>query len=131
MGYRWVEHTAELELEIDARDRESVFADALRALAELLADDGHGNRVSRDVVVEGREPGVLLVGWLDELVYLAETEDLIPEDVERIELSEAGLSASVRCHVGRPRHLVKAATYHRLAFKPSDGRFYARVVLDV
>jgi SHS2 domain-containing protein len=64
-------------------------------------------------------------------VYLAETEDLFPEAVERIELSEGRLSATVRLRVGRPRHLVKAATYHRLACKHSDGRFRARVVLDV
>ena len=131
MAYRWVEHTAELELEIDARDREGVFADALRAMAELLADEGYGDYVSREVSVEGGEPGALLVGWLDELVYLAETEDLIPDELEGIELSDGRLTASVRCHVGRPRHLVKAATYHRLVFKQSDGRLRATVVLDV
>ena len=73
----------------------------------------------------------LLAQWLDELVYRAETEDLVPEDAERIELTERGLLATVRCHHGRPRHLVKGATYHRLAFEPSDGGFRATVVLDV
>jgi protein archease len=131
MAYRWVEHTAELELEIDARDREGVFADALHAMAELLADEGSGDCVSREVSVAGGEPGALLVGWLDELAYLAETGDLIPEELERIELSDGRLTASVRCRVRRLRHLVKAATYHRLAFKQSDGPLRARVVLDV
>ena len=71
------------------------------------------------------------MGWLEELVFLAETEDLVPEDVERIELSEHRLVATVRCHRGRPRHLVKGATYHRLAFERAAGGFRATVVLDV
>jgi SHS2 domain-containing protein len=64
-------------------------------------------------------------------VYRAETEDLVPEDVECIELSERGLIAAVRCHLGNPRHVVKGTTLHRLAFEPSDHGFRATVVLDV
>ena len=131
MSYRWVEHTSEVELEIEAPTEEAVFRQALRALGELVGDGSRGVAVSCEVVVAGREPALLLAQWLDELVYRAETEDLVPEDAERIELTERGLLATVRCHHGRPRHLVKGATYHRLAFEPSDGGFRATVVLDV
>lgn len=131
MSYRWVEHTGELELEIEAPTEEGVFADALKALAELLADDGRSARLTRDVEVAGRERAVLLVDWLDELVYLAETESLVPEEAVLIELSDRGLVASVRCHHGDPRHLVKGATYHRLVFEPTRRGFRAGVVLDV
>ncbi|MGZ4183282.1 MAG: archease, partial [Solirubrobacteraceae bacterium] len=73
MSYRWVEHTAEVEVEIEAKSEEAVFADALHAFGELLGDGGGGQRVLREVVLDGRERSALLVGWLDELVYLAET----------------------------------------------------------
>jgi SHS2 domain-containing protein len=131
LSYRWAEHTAEVQMEIEATTEEAVFADALHALGELLADDGGGERVWREVAVDGRERGALLVGWLDELVFLAETEDLVPEEAERIEVSDRGLVATVRCRRGSPRHLVKGATYHRLRFERSDSRFRATVVLDV
>ncbi|MGZ4198512.1 MAG: archease, partial [Solirubrobacteraceae bacterium] len=68
MSYRWVEHTGELELEIDAPTEEQVFGDALEAFAELLVDADHGSEVSREIRVAGRERAVLLVEWLDELV---------------------------------------------------------------
>ena len=103
----------------------------MHALHELLADDARGEQVCREVVVDGRDRGALLLGWLDELVYLAETEDLVPDEVERLELSDRGLVATVRCRRGGPRHLVKGATYHRLAFERSDSGFRATVVLDV
>jgi protein archease len=131
MSYRWVEHTAEAEVEIEAESEEAVFEDALHAFGELLGDGGVGQRVLREVVLDGRERSALLVGWLNELVYLAETEDLVPEEVEWIEVGKEGLRASVRCRRGNARHVVKAATYHRLAFGPSDAGFRARVVLDV
>lgn len=131
LSYRWVEHTAELELEIDAPDEAMVFADAARALAELLGEERRGEPARREIAVEESERAVLLVRWLDELVFLAETEKLVPDEVERIALSDTGLDAEVRCHRGEPRHLVKGTTYHRLAFGPSAEGFHARVVLDV
>jgi len=131
MSYRWVEHTGELQLEIEAPTEEQVFGDALKALAELLGDDGHGSCLPREIRVAGPERAVLLVEWLDELVYLAETESLVPEEVERIELTDGGVVAGVRCHRGNPRHLVKGATYHRLAFAATRDGFRATVVLDV
>ena len=94
MTYRWAEHTAEVELEIEAPTEEAVFTEALHALAELLGDGARGDRVSCAVAVTGPERAVLLAQWLDELVYRAETEDLVPEEVERIELSEGGLRTS-------------------------------------
>jgi len=131
VSYRWVEHTAELEMEIEAPTEEGVFVDALLALAELLGDDGRGACVLREIAIRGRERAALLVGWLDELVYIAETEDLVPEDTVRIELSDGDLVATVHCRRGSPRHLIKAATYHRLVFEPSGHGFRATVVLDV
>jgi SHS2 domain-containing protein len=131
VSYRWVEHTAELEMEIEASTEEGVFVDALLALADLLGDGGRGAPVCREVAIGGRERAVLLVEWLDELVFIAETEDLVPENAVRIALSGDGLVATVRCRRGSPRHLIKAATYHRVAFAPAGHGFRATVVLDV
>jgi SHS2 domain-containing protein len=131
VSYHWVEHTGEVELEIEGPTAEAVFTEALRALAELIDDGCRGDSVVREIALVGRERSVLLVQWLDELVYRAETEDLVPEDAVRIELDQHGLAAAVRCHRGHPRHLVKAATYHRLVFEASKRGFRATVVLDV
>jgi SHS2 domain-containing protein len=131
MGYRWVEHTAELELEIEAPTEEAVFADALHALAELLGDERSAGRVSREVTVDGRQRAALLAEWLNQLVYLIEAEDLVLEEVRPIELSDCALVATVHCHRGNPRHLVKGATHHRLAFERTQSGFRATVVLDV
>jgi SHS2 domain-containing protein len=132
--FRWVDHTAELELEIEAPSEAAVFAEALVALAELVGD-GDGPPVSREVEVAADDRALLLVEWLSELVYLSELEELVPERIAALELTEGTegrLRATVEGHRGRPRHLVKAVTLHRLELTgDDDAGWSARVVLDV
>jgi SHS2 domain-containing protein len=129
--YRWVEHTAELELEIEAASAEAVFEEALAALAELLGDGG-GDRVTRELELEAREPALLLVEWLGELVYLSEAERFVPERVASLALGDGSLHATVEGHLGEPAHLVKAVTLHRLELREVDTvGWRGRVVLDV
>jgi SHS2 domain-containing protein len=131
MAYRWVDHTAELELHVDADTETAVFEDALAALAELLRDGPGSELVVFDVAIAAADRATLLARWLDELVFRVETEDLVPETVERLALDAGGLRATVRAQRGRPRHLVKGVTYHRLTFDTVDGGYRATVVLDV
>ena len=125
-----MEHTAELELEIEASSEAAVFAEALRAFAELV-DGGSGRPVTREVEVEADDGAMLLVEWLSELVYLSEVEQFVPERIAALELSEGKLRATVEGHRGRPRHLVKAVTLHRLELRRDGDGWRARVVLDV
>jgi SHS2 domain-containing protein len=129
--YRWVDHTAEVELHIEAESREAVFADALTAFADLVSRDGEGERREHDVEVGARDDAGLLAAWLEELVFLAETEEFVPERVERLELIEARLRGRVAGRRGTPAHLVKAVTYHGLEFVQHGGLWRAKVVLDV
>jgi SHS2 domain-containing protein len=133
MAYGWAEHVGELELRIEAASEGEVFVDALRALHEVLGEDAApaGARAVRDVAVEGRERALLLAAWLEELAFLAETEGFVPEAVERLELGAAVLRARVAGREGAPPHLVKAVTYHRLAFEPAGDGWRAVAVLDV
>lgn len=134
--FRWVDHTAELELEIEAPSEEAVFADALTALAELLtsADEREGEGepgIRRDVSVEADDRPALLAAWMEELVFLAEIEGFEPVTVERLELGPCSADARVTGRLGRPRPLVKAVTYHRLSFGAANDGYRATVVLDV
>jgi SHS2 domain-containing protein len=129
--YRWVEHTAELELHIDAPTEGRVFVEALRAFAELVDEGPAGDVLVCAVALAAPDRGVLLVRWLEELVFRAETEGLVPEAVEDLELTADGLVATLRGRRGDPRHLVKGVSLHGLVFRPAGEGFEASVVLDV
>jgi SHS2 domain-containing protein len=131
--YGWGEHTGELELWVTASSEAGVFVEALGAMAELLGDeDGEpGVAAARSVAVEGADRARLLVGWLEELAFLAETEGFVPVRAEELQLLPGGLQARVAGFRGAPPHLVKAVTLHRLAFERCAEGWHARVVLDV
>jgi SHS2 domain-containing protein len=127
--YRFVEHTGELELDLEAGSAEGVLAEALRAFCEL-AGTGAGPAVEREVELDAPDTPALLAAWLDELLFLAETEQLLPVDAE-LAVSGSSVAGTMRLREGEPRPLVKAVTLHRLRFRPENGVWRGRVVLDV
>ena len=131
MTYRCVDHTSELELALEAGSEEELFLAGLAALREVLSEDASGPLERRDVELTARDREALLADWLGELVFLADAEAFAPEHVTALALADGRLQATVEGRRGRPRNLVKAVTYHRLAFAKEDGAWRARVVLDV
>jgi SHS2 domain-containing protein len=128
--YRWVDHTGEVELAIEARSEREVFADALVALAELLGVRGEGSERRAVTATAADRPG-LLAAWLEELAFLAESEGFEPTGLESLALAPGRLMATVSGRLGDPPPLIKAVTYHRLAFEPAGEGYRARVVIDV
>ena len=133
MSYRFVDHTAELQLEIDAPTREAVLEEAVLALGELLGGDGVPSGALRtlELVVGACDDPALLAAWIDELVFVSETEGLVPGRVERIETGPFGVHAAVSFTEGAPPHVVKGATYHDLELRRHGESWRGRVVLDV
>lgn len=128
--YRFLEHTAELELELEAESAAGVLREALRAFGEL-AGHGAGEAVEREVDVRAPDRPALLAAWLDELLFLAETEHLLPDEAD-VSVLDARATGRLRGRRGSPRPLVKGVTLHRLHFGQEDGGVWrGRVVLDV
>jgi SHS2 domain-containing protein len=135
--YRWLDHTAEIELELEAATERELLSDALAALKELLegepdqASSARGPVERRTVQASAGDRPALLAAWLEELLFLSESAGFIPLKVEDLSLDDGALTAIVAGRVGEPRPLVKAVTYHRLQFEPSERGYRARVVFDV
>ena len=128
--YRWVEHTGEIELAIEADSEREVFADSVAALVDLLEIEGEATE-PRVVEVTAPDRSALLAAWLEELVFLIETQGFEPVALGELELGADTVRAVVDGRPGEPPPLIKAVTYHRLAFEPSGSGYRATVVLDV
>lgn len=129
--YRWVDHTAEVELEIEAPTEREVLAEALAALGELLGFAGAVADEHRTIAVSAADRPALLASWLEELVFLAESDGFVATRLESLDLRDDSLQAAVGGALGEPPPLVKAVTYHRLEFAPTERGYFARVVFDV
>ena len=129
-----VEHTADRALRIYGRDLADLFGNAAAGMNSLmLAEDSRqtGN-VTKHIELAAADAEGLLVAWLSELAFWAETESLIFNRFDFIELSPARLRAVVR---GTPvqaldKH-VKAVTFHDLAIGRRPEGLVVTVVFDV
>jgi SHS2 domain-containing protein len=128
--YAWVDHTAELELRIEAPTLEQVYADAAAAFGELVRRVG-GDPYALDVGLDASDRAALLVEWLENFVFSADTLGFVPERVRELTIADTSLAATVDGIRGEPAPLVKAVTYHGLELEEKSDGFRARVVLDV
>jgi SHS2 domain-containing protein len=128
------EHTGEVLLRLSAPTLAELFAEAGKALAELMAGDDPWTATGEPepVAVDGRDCAALLVAFINELVYRSETRKRVYTEF-RFELaSERELRATIRGF--SPSHLrtpVKAATLHRVRVERDERGYRAEVVLDV
>jgi SHS2 domain-containing protein len=132
--FRWVERSGELELHVEAQSEAAVLEEATRALAELLGGPGEargGQVVTRQVAVQADDRATLLAAWVEELVFLAESEGAIPGAVRFEALDARGLRASVELRPGPPARRVAGVAYHRLTFDQAEDGWRATVALDV
>jgi SHS2 domain-containing protein len=128
--HEWIEHTGELELRVSAPSAAEALDDATAAIGEVLGQP-QDEPVVRALEVDAGDPPALLAAWLEELVFLAEEDRLVPEGARGVELEPGRLRGQLVARRGSPSYLVKAVTYHRLTFEARDGKWHATVVLDV
>jgi SHS2 domain-containing protein len=138
--YSFFPHTGDIGLRVAASTLDLLFAEAASALTGVLT---YSSRVDgrRTTTVELASPDVelLLVDWLNELLFIFETDRLLVAGAlvaVTVGAGEARLRAAVTGESFDPdRHpvetLVKAATYHLLAIRQTERGWEATVVLDV
>jgi len=136
-GYRLLEHTADIGLEIWGRSLNIFFEQAGEGLRDILFGPVSGTpEICRRIEVSGQDSGQLLVNWLNEFLFLWETENLIPVEINVIEASPDHMVAWVGGIFFDPaRHgierEIKAATYHQLQVKEENGEWRGRIFLDL
>ena len=140
MSYEFIDHTADVAVELRARSREELYAEALRAFTDTVtALDEVDDDSEKTLSVEAEGLDELMVEWLGELVYRFDVDGLLFARAEvEIEEGERGLCLTARTHgesYDEERHPlkveVKGVTYHDLLVEEGDGGWRGRVVFDI
>ena len=131
-----LEHTSDVGIIAYGADMEAAFANAAKAMFSLITElDDVAEAAHRDIELTAPDRESLLVGWLNELIYLFDTEQLILKRFEITRLSQTHLKArSYGQKVDSARHKlkmgIKAATYHMLEVSTDNGR-RVQVLFDI
>lgn len=128
-------HTSEIRLRVRAGSLPELLAESGRALAQLQL---HGAERApagpwHTVEVSAHDRGALLAEWLNELVFLAETERWVAVEFEVNQADERAVHARARgVTLDCAPALVKAATLHGLRVVDlPEGGLEGEVILDV
>lgn len=137
MKYEVFEHVSDIGLLIYGSSFKELLENAGIALFEQMADLSEVKaKDTIEVSAKGDTTEELFMAWLREILYLFHGEGYLLREFEVKELGKDSVRASVRGEkMDLERHEmggeVKGVTYHRLEVKEIDGKWRARVILDV
>lgn len=133
-SHQLLESTLELGFRIRAPSFAELLAEAGRTLSEVMRGEGPVSRDPhwRDLEVHSVNREALLVDWLNELIFIAETEKWIPDEIQIASVSHSTLRARARgLLVDDAQAQIKAATFHGLTIKDLADGLEVEIVLDV
>jgi len=132
--YKLLEHTADAMVEVQGKDLDERFGNAAYAMFDQITDLSKVEpKGELRVVMSGDTREQLLVDFLQELLFVHDTEDLVFSEFE-IKTDGKTLEAVVRGEKfdekkHTKRSVVKGVTYHRLEFDDLKGRL--TILFDV
>lgn len=135
--YEAFEHTADIGLHAYGQTLPELFVNAAAGMESLMVAPAQIEpRVHREVTAEGHDLVSLLVSWLNELIFLFDTEYLLLNQFEINDFTGTNLRATVS---GEPydasRHdlssAIKAVTWHEASVESDEEGYKARVIFDI
>lgn len=134
MRYEILEHTADVMVKAHGRTMEECFQNAAYALFDLIVDASKvAPRVDIELQVEGHDLESLLYNFLSEFIYIHDAKMLVLSEFHvsihdgRLSCRALGERYDPKRH--RPRHDVKAVTYHMLSVDTEEPS--VTVIFDI
>ena len=137
LPYEVFDHTADIGLHAYGSTLPELFVNAAAGMESLMvAPEQVEPRISSEVSAEGRDLVALLVAWLNELIFLFDTEYLLLKEFSIDDFSGTRIQATVS---GEPydaaRHdlssAIKAVTWHEAKVESDAEGYRARVIFDI
>ena len=132
--YEEIDHTADVGIRAYGRTHDELFANAAEGMFSLIADLAGVKPVGEvEVRLTADDVPTLFVRWLQELLFLHETEGWL---FASFDATVTGTSLAGRARgeaIDKARHelklAIKAVTRHRLTVDPGKG--IAEVIFDI
>ena len=132
MGHREVEHDADWQLEVWAPDMAALLEEAARGTYELMGVEiSEEARLHRQLEIAADDREQLLVSFLEELLFIAESEN-VAFDGYLLSLHDGSLVARLEGgSILSKSKEIKAVTFHQLEIVDSKRGLETNIVFDV
>ncbi len=135
--FRFINHTGDLGIEIYGESPADLFRHAGEAFTEIVTDAKTiRKKETRHISLQADRIEDLLVAWLNEFIFLFDTEGLLFTQFEIISIDARHIRATVQGEAyNENRHpiktIIKGATYHQLRVIRDKATWKARVIFDI
>ena len=134
MRFEELDHTADVGIRAYGATVEELFENAAAGLFSLIVElETVKPRGEVEVKVTAEDLETLMVNWLQELLFLHETQHLVFCDfdvaIEKLDLTGRARGEAIDKRRHELKLAVKAVTYHRLKVDPAKG--VAEIIFDI
>ena len=136
-NYELIEHTADVGIRVKGADLQELFVNAALAMFDIIAERKTPETKALEKITVAQKADdleELFLNWLNELLSLSATRELIFSDFTFSSLDNNNLHA-ILCGSSianyRINTEIKAATYHELKIEKTPSGWQAEVIFDV
>jgi SHS2 domain-containing protein len=138
-AYKFVDHTADVAVDIEADSMEELFMVSAQAWKEIIFENNIiEEKEEKKIKIAENDLELLLVKFLDELNFLFQTKKWICSFVKEIFLKNNAWSLSALLSgekFNEDKHTasleIKAVTFHQMEIKNIHGKYSTRIVFDI
>jgi len=138
--FKFLEHTADIKFQAFGRTLEQVFKNSALAMFNSMSKDKVAEKKIKKIKVKGKDLESLLYNFLEEFLFLFDSERFLLSKIKKIKISEKNKKFSLEAEISGDEadnyqvdmH-IKAVTYNEM-FVHKDkktGNWKSQVVLDV
>ncbi len=140
--YKYLEHTADAKFEAYGNTLEEAYENAAFAMADIITDTKEIEpKIKQDISIKSENRGSLLYDWLEKLLYLLDTEGLLPNiiKVKKIAKKDLGyvLTATIHGDIYKSKYEIKkeikSITYNEMKIEENkkDNTWKITAVVDI
>ncbi|MDI6866732.1 archease [Methanoculleus sp.] len=135
MSFEELEHTADLRLRVRGATLDEIFAEAGRAIFQVMYGCCKDRGVERRIEVEAESLDSLLFDYLSELLFITDVENVVFCTFD-VNIQGTRLTAVLRGEPLDPaRHsggtLIKGVSYSGLEIRRDEEGYVVEIILDV
>ena len=134
--HKFLEHTADIKFQAFGNSLEEVFSNSATALSKTISNQRINSTKVRKIKIKGSDLQNLLYTFLEEFLFLFDSEGFILSEVLNIKIDSGKLLLDAEISGDSAGNYkinsdVKAITYNEMFIRKEKNKWVAQVVLDV
>lgn len=133
--YEYLEHTADAKFKAYGKNFEEAISNAVTAMFGMLTDiEKVEPKIKREIEIKAENMKSLVYDFLDELLFLLDTEGIIFTRLENVEFKEFSIKATAIGDSYKNYDIsgnIKSMTYNDMVVEDKNGKFIIQCVVDI